>query len=198
MFALKILIANLAIFLLTFDENEWKLSLDKDNIIIYTRKTETSRFKEFLAEAKMDGTIEDFKRVITDIAHYTDWIPDCKSAEIIENPNPKNITYHVKLKVPFPFANRDIVQQIVLYETDDKLEVIITNHPKKVKKEKSYVRMPGAEGKWIIEKISENQLSIRFQYLADPGGDIPAWLVNSFIVKNPHLTMVNIRELLAE
>lgn len=198
MFALKIFFANLTILLLSVDENEWKIGLDKDNIIVYTRKSETSRFNEFLAEAKMVGTIEDFKRVITDIAHYPDWIPDCKSAEIIENPNPKDITYHVKLKVPFPFANRDIVQQIVLYETDDKLEVIITNHPKKVKEEKSYVRMPVAEGKWIIEKISENQLSIRFQYLADPGGDIPAWLVNSFVVKNPHQSLTNLREQLAE
>ena len=87
MFALKIFFANLTILLLSVDENEWKIGLDKDNIVVYTRKSETSRFNEFLAEAKMVGTIEDFKRVITDIAHYPDWIPDCKSAEIIENPN---------------------------------------------------------------------------------------------------------------
>lgn len=198
MVALKILIANLSLFLVFLAENEWKLSLEKDNISVFTREVEFSNFDEFLAEAKMTGTIEDFKRIITDIENYSDWVPDCKSIEILENPNPNNITYHMKLKVPFPFTKRDIVQQIILNESENKLEVLIYNHPNKVKEEKKYVRMLKAYGKWTIQEVSKREISVRFQYFADPGGDIPAWLVNSFIVKNPHKSLVNMRKLMEE
>ncbi len=198
MVALKFLIVNLSLFLFYPAENEWELSLEKDDISIFTREVEFSNFDEFLAEAKMTGTINDFKKIIIDIEHYYDWVPDCKSIEILENPNPGNITYHMKLKVPFPFAKRDIVQQIILNETENKLEVLIQNHPNKVKREKKYVRMLQAHGKWTIQEISKTEILIRFQYFADPGGDIPAWLVNSFIVKNPHLSLVNMRKLMED
>lgn len=198
MFTIKILHLNIFLLLLGSSESEWKLSLDKDNIIIFTRDVESSNFNEFLAEAKMTGTIEDFKRIITDIENYAAWVPDCKSTKIVESPNLNNITYHIKLKVPFPFANRDMVQQITLKESKDVLEVLIQNHPNKVKKEKKYVRIQKAYGKWTIKAFSENEISIKFQYLADPGGEIPAWLVNSFIVKSPHKSLKNIRELMAE
>ncbi|MCK5368537.1 MAG: hypothetical protein KAQ62_08285, partial [Cyclobacteriaceae bacterium] len=112
MFAFKILIANLLMILPNLEEGEWKLSLDKDDIIVYTRQLEASQLKEFKAESKMFGSIEKFKEIITDIDKYPVWLPDCKSANIVESTNENNIIYHLKLKVPFPFANRDITQQI--------------------------------------------------------------------------------------
>lgn len=182
----------------SFEENEWKMSLDKDDITIYTRDIESSKFHEFLAVATMQGTIEGFSEIITGVDKYTEWMPDCESAEILENPNPNDVTYHMKLKVPFPFADREIIQQIVLHKKNDLLEIAILNHPDKIDQTKKYVRITIAHGRWIIKQISSEEISIRFQYFADPGGDIPAWLVNSFIVKNPHLTLLNIKEMLAK
>lgn len=198
MVTLKILFAILVLMPVSFGENEWKLSLEKDDISVFTREVEFSNFDEILAETKMTGTIEGFKRIITDIDNYTNWLPDCKSTDIIESTGLNNITYHMKLNVPFPLAKRDIVQQIILNESSDTLEVTIHNHPNKVKKEKKYVRMQKAYGKWTIHEISKTEISVRFQYFADPGGDVPAWLVNSFIVKSPHLSLANIRKMMAD
>ena len=63
---------------------EWKKSLDKDEILIYTRKSETSKFNEFRAQTIMKGSIEKFRQIITDIENYHVWLPDCKSAEILD------------------------------------------------------------------------------------------------------------------
>ena len=172
--------------------------MEKDEIIVYTRKIESSPFKEILAEAEMNGSINTFRQIITDINNYTEWLPDCKSAEIIEHPTQNNITYHMKLRVPFPFSNRDIIQQIILNESKDQLVVDIINRPNKIKKEKNCVRMLKADGKWTIQKISGKMVSIKFQYAADPGGGVPAWMVNTFIVKNPHKTLQKVREMMAK
>jgi len=180
------------------EENKWKKSLEKDDITIYTRPVEESNFKEFLAEATMEGSIDKFIDIFTDIESYPSWMPDCKSAETVNNPTPNDITYHMKLKVPFPFAKRDIVQQIILHQNGNVLEIDVLNRPNKLKKLEKYVRMPEAQGKWIITETTDHKISIKFQYFADPGGDIPAWLVNSFIVKNPHLTLLNVKKMMAD
>ncbi len=198
MFAFKLFLANLSMIFLISIDSEWVKSLDKDDIIIYTRSIDTSRFNEFKAEATFKGSIRDFKAILMDVDNYHKWMPDCESAEIVDNPDSNEITYHMNLKVPFPFANRDIIQQLVFHEHADALEIEIFNQPQKVKKQKNYVRMPEAKGRWDIQEISDDEISIRFQYFADPGGDIPAWLVNTFVVKNPHITIKKIKELMAD
>ena len=198
MFAFVYLLANLTFNFSTFEENNWKLSLDKDDIVIYTRSVVSSNFNEFLAEAKMIGSIDLFRSVLLDIEKYPDWMPDCKAVEIIEQVSQDDVTYHMRLKVPFPFANRDVVQQLKLKGSEGILEIDIVNHPRKVKELKNYIRMPQASGKWTVKEISDDMISIRFQYFADPGGDIPAWLVNSFIVKNPHITLLEIKKMLVQ
>jgi len=187
------------ILLICFDQDApWKKSLDKDDIVIYTRKVEKSPFHEFLAETEMTGTVEEFRALITDFDHYTDWSPDCQSVELIEQDAPEKYIYHMKLKVPFPFSKRDIVQELILKETESELLIKIVNHPNKIDEEDDAVRMKQGKGEWVIKQISSERISIRFQYLADPGGDIPAWLVNSFIVKNPYKSLRNIRNIIAD
>lgn len=198
MYALTLFLSILYFILPAREESEWEKSLEKDNIIIYTRHIEESKFKEFLAETTMRGTIDEFIEIFTDIDNYPSWMPDCKSVEILDKPTLFDITYHMKLKVPFPFANRDIIQQVVLTRKDTELKVALINRPDKVPVDKKNVRMQQAKGYWLIKEISEEEISIRFQFFADPGGDIPAWLANSFIVKNPHLTLRNLKEMLAK
>jgi ribosome-associated toxin RatA of RatAB toxin-antitoxin module len=195
---MKPLILLLFYFLMPGGENEWKVSLDKDDIIVYTRDVESSPFDEFLVQGEVRGDIQQFRKIITNIERYTEWLPDCKSAVVIENPSPDDITYHMKLKVPFPFANRDIIQQINIHESARELIVEITNRPMKIEKEKNFVRMQKADGRWTIQQLSADRIFIKFQYLADPGGGVPPWLVNTFLVKNPHKTLQNIREMMGE
>ena len=198
MFAYILFLANLTMILLFTNDSEWKKSFDKDDIVIYTRSRDTSRFNEFMAEATFKGSIRDFKAILMNVDNYHKWMPDCKSAEIVDYDGSNEITYHMKLKVPFPFANRDIIQQLIFREHVDSMEIEIINRPQKVKKLDKHVRMPEGKGRWIVKKIAHEEISIHFQYFADPGGDIPAWLVNSFVVKNPHATIKKIKEMMAD
>ena len=180
------------------EEGAWKKSLDKDNIVIYTRETTDSKFHEFRAEATMSGSIESFRKILWTVDEYAEWMPDCKSAEVIKQVSAQDLTYHMKLKVPFPFANRDIVQQLIIEEEEKLLKINIVNRPNDLEPEEKYVRMPEAEGQWVVQQISDEQVAIEFSYFANPGGDIPAWLVNSFVVKNPHTMLTRIREKMAQ
>ncbi len=180
------------------DGGQWKEKLSKKDIVVYTRNSERTKYKEFLALTTMSGTLEKFKKFITDVENYPEWVPDCKSIEIIEKNSPVDITYHMILGISYPFKDRDIVQQLQLTEMPGYTEVKITNHPKKIPDRKKYTRMPIADGTWQVKELSGGKISIRFQYLADPGGKIPAWLANAFIVDSPYKTLLNLKKKMEE
>jgi ribosome-associated toxin RatA of RatAB toxin-antitoxin module len=180
------------------EPGEWKKSLDKDGIIIYTRQLPDARFLEFLAETTIAGTVEEFKEVISNVENYPNWVSDCKETQVIENSNSNEILYYMKISVPFPFEGRDVVQKIQLAESKNKIVVQITNHPDRVPQDKKLVRMKEAYGSWIVTDAADNKVKIKFQYYADPSGDIPAWMVNAFIVKSPNKTLRNLRDLMSQ
>jgi len=190
------ILLNYLSFGLAQSDYEWKKELEDGGIVIHTRKVDDSAFLEFLAETKMPGTIAAFKYIFSDVANYPDWMPDCKSVELIGNTKPNELTYYMEIKVPFPIADRYTMQNVKFIEKPDELTVILTNCGHCPLPEEPSMRIEAAYGSWIVRQENEKEISIRFQYFADPGGNIPAWVVNSFIVKSPHKTLVNLRELL--
>ncbi|MDZ7607601.1 MAG: hypothetical protein U5K79_18880 [Cyclobacteriaceae bacterium] len=104
-------------FIFEHNQSEWKKELDKDGIIIHTRKIDGSQFHEFLAETRMPGTIPAFKKVLSDVTNYPDWMPDCKSAELIGIAKQNEFTYYMELSVPFPIADRCTMQHVRFSET---------------------------------------------------------------------------------
>ena len=180
------------------DDSEWKKSLEKDEITVYTRKSATSKFHEFRAETLMEGSLDRFKEIISDVDGYVSWQPDCKAATLIERKNENDFIYHMDIKVPFPFEKRDMVQQIQIAESTNRLTVQIISRPEKVEEQKKCVRMVEADGTWELTVLPSGKIKVDFQYHGNPGGDIPAWLVNSFVVKSPHQSLKNIRKLMSE
>ena len=61
--------------------------------------------------------------------------------------------------------------------------------------EDDYVRMTVAKGYWILTPTQEGT-NIEYSFLADPAGNIPAWLANQVIVDNPLKTIKGLREYL--
>jgi ribosome-associated toxin RatA of RatAB toxin-antitoxin module len=188
----------LSLSLSPVQDKEWKKSLDKDDITIHTRQTEASPFHEFLAETEMEGTIKKFCELITDFEQYPELFPDCESAEMIQHPVSNVYLYHMIIKVPFPLARRDIVQQLILEEAGNKVAVQINSRPDQLEVQSDFVRMKKADGFWEVVQISDDKISVKFQYLADPGGGVPPWLVNTFAVKSPFKTLQIMREMMQE
>jgi len=195
LFRLTIFLAFL-FFGLFQSQNEWKKTLDKDGITIQTRKVDGSPFHEFLAETRMPGSISAFKKVFSDVTNYPSWMPDCKTTELIGTAKQNEFTYYMELAVPFPIANRYTIQNVRFNEKPDELIVSLANCEHCELPKTGSIRIESAHGSWIVRQENEKEISIQFQYFTDPGGDVPAWLVNSFLVKSPHKTLVNLRELL--
>jgi hypothetical protein len=63
--------------------------------------------------------------------------------------------------------------------------------------EEGLVRMPMVRGYWILTP-AKGGTNIEYSFVADPGGAIPAWLANQFIVDGPFKTVSALRKYLAQ
>jgi hypothetical protein len=60
------------------------------------------------------------------------------------------------------------------------------------------VRIEKSSGEWLITPISKNEIRIEYVLQVDPGGDLPAWLINPFASKGLVETFKNLRKQLTK
>lgn len=179
--------------------DSWEKQLEKDGITVHTRSLPDSKLKSFRAEMTVSDTdLESVKDVLVDVQGFAEWTSDVKSVKVLQVEQPNHKLYRLWIQVPFPFERRDLVQEMKLVdETDLGFRVVLTNRPGFVPPDKKCVRMPAGDGYWEVSSIGDS-IRVVFEYHSDPGGDIPPWLVNMFIVQSPFKTLRNFRDMITE
>jgi hypothetical protein len=189
---------SIALFAQVNETDEWNLAKDKQGVKIYTRTLEGSKLKEFRVYAELEVSPETLVQVLMDVPHYVDWAENIKFSRLLKKISEEEIIIYSELKVPWPFDNRDIIDRTRVHWTDNKDTVIleIKSVPDYIPEKEGVVRMPLADGGWNIYRISPGKVSVVYSFAADPGGRIPSWLVNMFIVDGPYKTLNNLRSYL--
>ncbi len=170
---------------------DWVLKKNQNNIKIYTRSSDQSSFAEFkgvttLQKCELNKVLE----LLLDVDNYEAWFPDCMNSKILELKSAYHNIHYSETKSPWPAQDRCGVyeQKTVLSEDGKRAEMVfiaLPDYPVEVKK---MVRITEAVGKWILEE-SNDELKITYQFNGNPGGDIPSWLANTFVVKHPFETL---------
>jgi hypothetical protein len=169
-----------------YSQGEWELKKEEDGIKVYTRDVEGSKIREYKAEAIMTGKLSNYVAVLKDVNAYTDLYKHAKEVQLIM----ENDTFHVHYVVtntPWPVTDRDAVYSCTYSQHyDTKLvRVNIKMEEGYVDKNDNYVRMEKAEGFWLFYPIDANKVEVTHQMHAEPGGRIPKWIINMFLVDTP-------------
>ena len=178
------------------DSAGWQLRKDKDGIKVYTRDLEHKGVLEYRAIATIEADFEKIVRIIHNVEDYPSWTSNCASAEIYKIINDSTVIEYMTTPVPWPLSDRDVVMKFVVWkQTKDYFEAHLTSVPDLVPENGDYIRMKEAEGFWIFKKTDEGKVEIIHQFYADPGGNIPKWIINLFIVSGPYKTLSNLKQL---
>jgi hypothetical protein len=182
----------------SYSQAEWELKKEDDGIKVYTREVEGSDIRAFKAEAIMDGKLSAFVGVLQDIHAYTDWFSNVAEVQLIEI----NDTFHVHSSVtsaPWPVSDRYGVFSNTYSQRYDHKTVTV-----KVKALDGYigemdgkVRILDATGSWTFHPVGYNKVEVTFTMHAEPGGNIPNWVANMFLVDGPMKDFKNLREQVA-
>ncbi len=177
---------------------DWKLSKNKKGIAIYTRKTKKSNLKMFKVITEFDESIEHIVEVLQDVDNYNKWSENLKYSRLLEKIDTNTIIIYSVLDMPWPFDNRDVVNKSTTYWSASKDTAIITIRCLQdyLPEKKGIIRIPHADGSWKLYKIDDQHFKVEYTFMADPGGSIPGWVVNIFIVDGPYKTVNNLKDYL--
>jgi START domain len=179
----------------TFSQNDWILKQDKEGIKVYTKNLENSPFKAVKTVCTIDASLTKLTAVLLDINSSKDWVYATKLCTILKQPAPSELFYYSEVAVPWPVNNRDFIVRLKVSQ-DAKTKIVTVegeNKPTLLPEKKNIVRIKDCYSKWIIVPLANGQVKIEYVLQVDPGGMIPAWLINLFATKGPFESFKNLR-----
>jgi hypothetical protein len=179
-----------------FAQYEWVLKKDEDSIKVYTSHTDASRFKSIKATFTVNATLSQLAAMVWNVNVYDQWQYNTIHPKILKEINSKEMIYYAEIVAPWPVSNRDMVVRLSI-EQNVKTKVV-TIHSKSessfVPEEEGIVRVPSSTAQWIITPIHKKKLGVEYTIQIDPGGSVPAWMVNMVCAEAPHESFMNLRE----
>jgi hypothetical protein len=190
----------LLVFLLScsdaFSQENWKLKKEKDGIKVYARRSQNSKFNEIKAEFRIKTNIFKFFSVISDVDKYPLWVYGTKSAILLKRLNAEEVIYYSEFNAPWPVSNRDFYSKLkISLDTIKKTITIVSNSIPDFKPgKKGIVRIPYSTAEWSVNTIDNSTLNVIYKVAIDPGGKLPAWIVNMFATSGPIESFTKLRE----
>ncbi len=177
-------------------DTEWKLSKDENDIKVYRRKVEGFAIEElkttFLVKAPLNAVVA----VIKDADRYSEWIYSCAESKVLKKINETEQYQYLVNDVPYPFNDRDIAVHFKIWQEAETKKVFTSSigEADYIPKKNGRIRVPTYIGEYELTPLSNTEVEINYRVKLDPGGKIPEWMVNLFIVKGPYESSLNMRE----
>lgn len=176
-------------------QGEWQLQKEDDGIKVYTREVEGSDIKAFKAETVMKGNLSSFVAVLKDVESFPELFSSNKYAQMIEESDTSLLQYS-QTAIPWPIKDRDgVYASHFSQHYGNKAVTVNINSVEGVRPvSDDYVRMVMAKGYWLFLPVDHKTVEITYEMQADPGGNLPAWAVNAFLVDAPIKDLKTLRE----
>jgi hypothetical protein len=183
-----ILISALLLFkqLTVSAQSDWTLNTEKEGIKIYTSLVPDSKIKAVKVECEFNATASQFVALLLDVNTCPEWVYHTKSCTLIKRVSPAELYYYSEISLPWPAQNRDFVAHLKVSQNTDK--VIVIDGPAVsgfVPVKDGIVRIDHSKSKWVITPIADNKIRVEYTLHVDPGGLVPAWMVNTFATEGP-------------
>jgi len=191
---LPLVAITIVVFFVTYSlqaQTEWKLEKSGKGIEVYTRHIPETSIKEFKAEMLIHANMKELEQALHEVNHHPEWMAGVEYTDVL-NAEPEILQYNMHL--PFPFTDRYVVMSSKTESDAGTCKVTLTHSDHPPGEVGDRVEIEYIEGYWLFTKVDENTTSVVYQFVTDPGGNLPDWLVNSFIVKNPYKTLDNLRD----
>ncbi len=190
------ILAFVMLYLFPDISNAWEIERSRDEIEVQTRKTQGIEFKEFRGVTIINASLNSIVALIHDAESYPSWYYNCKEAKSLKKVSSVEGFNYSITETPWPTDDRD---SIIHYKRTQDAEtknvtIQLIGVADYIKPESDLVRIQKLEGHWKLSPLSVNKVEVTLQMLADPGGNIPAWLANAMVVDMPYHSLMNMKK----
>lgn len=176
-----------------FAQQDCDLKRDTDGIRVYTCKEANEKFKSLRAEFELTNTtVTQLKDFLWDVSNYKTWQYNTLEADTVGIVTPNQLTYRALVDAPWPVDNREMIARIITHEIPEGLNITIRTYPYSLPPPDGAIRVPFFEANWTIITKGTG-LKITYALRIDPGGSVPAWLVNIAMADGPYVSFKNLK-----
>lgn len=173
---------------------DWQLAKDEAGIKVYLSTMAGSQYKAYRAVTTINADISHLLAMQEDVKASCAWIFECQEQKMLKAAGAENWIY-ARFSAPWPVTARDSVLHVSNSVAADgtvtrKLQAL----PDYLPKEKDFVRVSRVDGFWTLQPKAAGKVEVVYQVHMEPGGSVPSWLANSFVVDAPFNTLQAFRQ----
>lgn len=194
---LFIYISLISISIMGFGD-EWSLVKDRNNIKVYVRQLKTGDFKDVRIVGNVKAGLNEVVASLEDVDGHKLWVKNTIESKFVSQQSPDNFHYYISTDMPFPIQDRDVVVHYKR-EQDPITKVVKTSSvavPDMIPVKQTFVRIPEFTSTYTLTPVSKTETKIEYFLRIDPGGILPAWLVNLAIATGSIETMESLFDIL--
>lgn len=194
---LMLVMANVAV---ASESPDMKLVLNKNGIKVWAYRVSNSPLYGFKAVTTVKSSLAGVVALVADTDAAPRWLYRTSEVEALKRDD-QNMTFTVRVVTdfPWPFKDREAVVAGKISQDPNNLSVRVdSNSVGSYPLHEGYLRMPEVQGSWIFKPIGQGQVEITMTGHADPGGYLPASLINLLIQEHPYNSLLGLREIIGE
>ncbi|MGX1125999.1 hypothetical protein CYD26_22865 [Pseudomonas sp. FFUP_PS_473] len=171
----------------------WQVAKDEQGIKVSLSEVAGSKYKAYRGVTLIKANVAKLRALHEDVVGACAWIHECKVQKLLKREGNQTWTY-TQFNTPWPVTPRDSILKVTTEDAADgsvvrKLEGL----PSYLPEEKGFVRVAQVEGFWKFEPKGDST-EVTYQVHTEPGGSVPSWLANSFVVEAPFNTLKALKE----
>jgi hypothetical protein len=175
---------------------DWVFRKERDSIKVYTRTEETNPVKSYRGEMNLHTTMAKISKVLGSIESFDWWDANIHDIKVLAYEPEKLIRYYLVYDLPWPVTDRDLcVEARITYDPVTGIRRVHAVPLDSVIPEKpDMVRIKNYWQDWTMQQVRPGIIHVTLEGSVDPGGYIPAWLINLVITDTPINIMRKVRE----
>ncbi|NNE25238.1 MAG: hypothetical protein HKN09_00215 [Saprospiraceae bacterium] len=169
----------------------WKLVKSKENLEVYVRKLDHETFKEVKVVGIVNCKISELVASIEDVPTHHTWVTRTMESKILEKFDDGHFIYYLSMDMPFPVKDRELVieYQRAVHPQRNKVSTTSNEYQYNYPVSEDFVRIPDYFSNYVLTDLGSGQVKLEYYMKVNPGGLLPAWLVNLAVTKGPMDTM---------
>lgn len=169
-------------------QNPWELVVNKEEIKIYVRKSDSSSIKEYRAMMLVKAPMDSVIKKILDVKNLKTWNYKTTNTSLVKKISDTSWVFYMQNDLDWPIKDRDHVSRVVMKKMKKECIITLTPENNLIKENPDFIRVKNFRGIWFLKKIDEKQTQIIQQLYGDPESYVPAFIINSMLTKAPFET----------
>lgn len=176
----------------------WELKRNKGGIKVFVSEQPNTSIKALKFTTTIEASMQTIAAVMTHVEGFNDWVYASLESRTIKRVSDTEVFYYALVDFPWPFDNRDLVLHSKFWQDKKTLALYSkTTSSHWMEKEKpGIVRIKQTTIDWVFTPLGNGKVHVDYILSSDPGGNIPAWMINLAADQGPLQSMIKFKEML--